>query len=168
MGFPTPSGKVEIYSSIMEKGGYDPLPRASLPEALGEDYPLLMTCAKPKDFFHSGYRNLESLRKRHGDPSIRIHPQAASKELISNGDTVAIVSPHGQIHLKAVLTKSLHPRVVRADYGWWFPEKGENELFAWRESNINMLTSGEPPYDPVLGSTRLRGIPCRIKKIEEG
>lgn len=168
MGFPTPSGKVEIYSSIMEKGDYDPLPRASLPEALGEDYPLLMTCAKPKDFFHSGYRNLESLRKRHGDPSIRIHPQAASKELISNGDTVAIVSPHGQIHLKAVLTESLHPKVVRADYGWWFPEKGENELFAWRESNINMLTSGEPPYDPVLGSTRLRGIPCRIKKIEEG
>jgi len=127
-GFPTPSGKVEIYSSIMEKGGYDPLPKASLPVELGEDYPLLMTSAKPKDFFHSGYRNLESLRERHGSPSIRIHPQAASKEQILDGDTVAIISPYGRIHQKAVLTESLDPRVVSADYGWWFPEKGEKEL----------------------------------------
>jgi len=68
--------------------------------------------------------------------------------------------------LKAGLSEALHTNVVKADYGRWFPEKGENELFAWKESYINILTSGNPPYDPVLGTTPLRNIPCRIEKVQ--
>ena len=168
-GFPTPSGKVELYSSLMEKGGYDPLPTESLPQDPDETYPLLMINAKPKDFFHSGYRHMESLRKNHGAPSIRIHSRTASKYGIIEGDRVAVISPHGQIHLKAIISESLHPNVVKADYGWWFPEMGEDRIFNWREANTNILTSGDPPFDPVLGTTPLRNIPCRIEKgVEKG
>ena len=163
-GFQTPSGKVEISSSIMKDQGYNPLPTACLPARPEGGYPLLMFSSKPRDFFHSGYRNLESLRKKHGHPNVRIHPQTASKHEIVEGDNVAVITQHGRINLKAVLTESLHPGVVMTDYGWWFPEKGEGRLFAWRESNVNILTSADPPYDPVLGSTALRGIPCKIEK----
>jgi anaerobic selenocysteine-containing dehydrogenase len=164
-GFRTPSRKVEIYASHMEKGGYEPLPTANPPQESDETYPLIMINAKPKNFFHSGYRHITSLREKQGVPSIRIHPKTAQKYEIATGDEVTVISPHGRIRLKARLTESLHTNVVSADYGWWFPEKGENELFAWRESNVNVLTSGHPPFDPVLGTTRLRNIPCQIEKI---
>lgn len=166
-GFRTPSGRVVIYSSILKKGGYNPLPTANSPEKTDEAYPLIMINSKPKNFFHSGYRHIKSLRKKQGEPRIRIHPQTALKYEIATGDKVAVISPYGRIHLKAELSESLHTNVVKVDYGWWFPEKGENELFAWKESNINILTSGNPPYDPVLGTTPLRSIPCRIERDDK-
>lgn len=166
-GFRTPSGRVEIYSSIMEKEGYKPLPTANLSQKSDVTYPLIMINAKAKHFFHSGYRHIKSLRKKQGEPMVRIHPQTASEHEIAVGDKVALISPYGRIHLKAELSEALNTNVVKADYGWWFPEKGENELFAWKESNINILTSGNPPYDPVLGTTPLRSIPCRIERADK-
>ncbi|MBW2342968.1 MAG: molybdopterin-dependent oxidoreductase [Deltaproteobacteria bacterium] len=166
-GFRTPSGRVEIYSSIFKKGGYNPLPTANSPEKTDADYPLIMINSKPKNFFHSGYRHIESLRRKHGEPMVRIHPQTASEHEIAAGDKVALISAYGRIHLKAELSEALNRNVVKADYGWWFPEKGENELFAWKESNINILTSGNPPYDPILGTTPLRSIPCRIERADK-
>jgi len=163
-GFKTPSGKIEIYSSILKKQGYQPLPEAVSSQKTVEQYPLILINAKPKYFFHSAYRSLESLRKRHTDPRVRIHPLTASKFGISKSDKVDIISPKGRIVQTAMITGSLHPEVIMADYGWWFPERGEGELFAWRESNVNVLTDAEPPHDPILGTTALRGIPCRIEK----
>jgi len=34
----------------------------------------------------------------------------------------------------------------------------------WKESNLNILTSNGPPYDPAIGSTSLRAASCRIYK----
>ncbi|MBN2419420.1 MAG: molybdopterin-dependent oxidoreductase [Deltaproteobacteria bacterium] len=163
-GFKTPSGKVEIYSSILKNQGYQPLPAASVNPEAGNEFPLILINSKPKGFFHSAYRSLESLRKRYDKPRIRMHPLTASRYKISDGDSVAIISSQGRIVQNAVLTESLHPEVVMADYGWWFPERGQGDLFAWKESNLNVLTGADPPYDPVLGTTALRGIPCRIEK----
>ncbi len=167
-GFATPSGRVEIFSSIMAEDGYQPVPRTKIPQDTNHAYPLLMTSVKPKNFFHSGYRHLQSLRRKHGEPRIRIHPETASKYKILQGDKVDIISPYGRIHLMAKISENCHPRVVMVDYGWWFPEKGKEELFDWKECNINILTSGDPPYDPVFGTTPLRNIPCRIEKVIKG
>jgi len=123
-----------------------------------------MTSAKPRFFFHSGYRHMQSLRQRHGDPEIIIHAETAGRYGIAQGEQVVVSTKNGSIQLTAVLSDSVHPQVVMADYGWWFPEKGESSLFDWKKSNINVLTSGDPPYDPVLGTTAMRGIPCCIEK----
>jgi len=50
------------------------------------------------------------------------------------------------------------------DYAWWFPEKEADQLYGWRESNINILTDDTPPYNRELGSTNLRGILCKVYK----
>jgi anaerobic selenocysteine-containing dehydrogenase len=163
-GFHTPSGKVELYSSLMEKGGYEPLPTPGPVTNPDETYPLMMTSAKPTHFFHSGYRHMLSLRQRHSDPEIIIHTKTAARYGIAQGELVVVSTKNGSIQLKAVLSDSVHPQVVMADYGWWFPEKDETSLFDWKKSNINILTSGNPPYDPVLGTTAMRGIPCYIEK----
>jgi len=37
-------------------------------------------------------------------------------------------------------------------------------LFGYEESNINILTDAEPPYDSETGSVELANIPCRVYK----
>ena len=51
------------------------------------------------------------------------------------------------------------------DYGWWFPESGQEDLGGWDRSNVNVLTADGPPYSPEMGSTDLRGIRCRVEPI---
>jgi anaerobic selenocysteine-containing dehydrogenase len=67
---------------------------------------------------------------------------------------------------KAKLNSEIDPRVVLLSDGWWFPERKDLDLCGWKESNLNILTSSDPPYDPAVGSTHLRGVPCRIYKSQ--
>jgi anaerobic selenocysteine-containing dehydrogenase len=93
-----------------------------------------------------------------------LHPQTADGLEVKDGDWVHIETPGGTIRQKASLDSDLDPRVVVAAYGWWFPERRDLELSGWKESNINILTENDPPYDPTIGSTNLRAIPCRVCK----
>jgi anaerobic selenocysteine-containing dehydrogenase len=168
-GFGTPSKKVEIYSSRFKEWGYAPLPswrgEKSETEDLQEGEPgLILTSAKDPNYFHSAYRNLPSLRRLSPDPEVLLHPETAEKLEVREGDWVAIETRIGKIRQKAVFDRDLHPRVVVAAYGWWFPERKDLELSGWKESNFNILTENAPPYDPAIGSTNLRAIPCRLFK----
>ncbi|MFW6104026.1 MAG: hypothetical protein ACOC59_03055, partial [Bacteroidota bacterium] len=60
---------------------------------------------------------------------------------------------------------SLDKRVVFGSFGWWFPEEVSTG-HGWEKANINILTSSGPEYDPVTGSTQLRGIPCKVYKMK--
>ena len=170
-GFKTPSGKVEIYSKQLKEWGYEPLPHyRELPESpdstpeLFKEYPLIFTSAKDPSYFHSSSRNLPSLRRISPDPIILIHPETASPLKIEEGDWVSIETKRGTIRQKVRLNQDIDPRVVVVSYGWWFPESSDLELSGWKESNINILTSSDPPYDPALGSTPLRAALCRVYK----
>jgi anaerobic selenocysteine-containing dehydrogenase len=173
-GFKTPSGKVEIYSSRLEEWGHDPLPvyheppetPYSAPE-LAEEYPLIFTSYHQAPFRHSNNRQIASLREKDPEPLVEIHPETAARLAVDNGDMVYIETKRGRIKQRAVLTESIDPRVIGVSYAWWFPEQGVESLHGWRESNINVLTPSEPPYNPEIGSTTLRGILCRVYKVDE-
>jgi anaerobic selenocysteine-containing dehydrogenase len=172
--FDTPSGKVEIYSSYLEKYGFDPLPKYNEPPEspfsesdLAREYPLVFTSAKSGAYRHSGGRQINSLRSIHTEPVISINPETASKLGIEDGDQVYIETKRGRIKQKAVVTSGIDPRVVVADYDWWFPENGPSDLYGWAESNINILTDSDPPYNREMGSTNLRGILCRVYKAAQ-
>jgi anaerobic selenocysteine-containing dehydrogenase len=168
-GFKTPSKKVELYSRALEKVGLDPLPSYSGPTAAcggeSEDFPLILTSAKSPVFFHSGNRQLPSLRKISKEPVVEIAPETAEPLGIFEGDWVCIHTDHGSIRQRAHLTPGLDPRVVSATHGWWFPEDGYANLFGWKEANLNVLTSGNPPYNPLVASVNLRCIPCSLEKV---
>ena len=168
-GFNTPSGKVEIYSQQLNEWGYNPLPSyQDLPESfLLKEYPLIFTSAKDPFYFHSAYRNISSLRKLSPEPIILIHPDTATHLGIDEGDWVCIETKQGSIRQKAKLNPEIDPRVVVLSYGWWFPERNDLELSGWKESNLNLLTNSDPPYEPAIGSTSLRAVPCRISKSKE-
>jgi anaerobic selenocysteine-containing dehydrogenase len=171
-GFNTPSGKVELHSSVMERNGYDPLPYyqeppespVSAPE-LAKEYPLiLITGGRSQYFFHSEYRQIEPLRKRDPDPIVEINPELAAEKQIKEGDWVWIETVRGRIKQKARLTKGIDSRVVNVQHGWWFPEESGPEYGVWK-SNANVLTNIDPPYDPAMGTYQLRALLCRISKV---
>ena len=91
--------------------------------------------------------------------------ETAGKLGIKDGDWVYIENKRGKIKQKAALTTGIDPRVVIADYDWWFPEKGASELYGWAESNVNMLTNDKPPFNREIGSANLRGFLCRVYKV---
>jgi anaerobic selenocysteine-containing dehydrogenase len=172
-GFETPSGKVELFSETLESYGFDPLPvYRELPEnplngaAEGQEYPLVMTSRKSKYYLHSCGRQIASLRRGHPDPILRIHPGTAAALSIRDGDRVCIETRQGRIFQMASLSASVDPRVVCADFGWWFPEKGIGDLYAWSQSNLNVLTDDRLPNSRETGSTHLRGLPCRVYRAD--
>ncbi len=173
-GFSTPSGKVEIYSSLFEEWGYDPIPVYyeppetfySAPE-LAKEYPLVFTTWHPEGFRHSNNRQVASVRGMEPNPVVEIHPETAESLGIEDGDWVYIENRRGRIKQRAFLTDGIDPRVVAPSYGWWFPEKDADGLHGWRESNINILTNSEPPYNPQIASTNLRGTLCRVYKVSD-
>ncbi len=172
-GFHTPSGKVEIYSQQLKDWGVDPLPHyRELPESpystpeLFKEYPLIFTSAKDPFYFHSSHRNISFLRKLSPEPNTLIHPETASHLGIAEGDWVSIETKRGTIRQKAKLNSEIDPRVIILSFGWWFPERKDLKLSGWKESNLNILTDNGPPYDPVIGSTPLRAVLCRVCKAQ--
>lgn len=171
-GFRTPSGKVELYSRALERMGYDPLPvyreppesPVSRPDMAGR-FPLVLTTGgRRAEYFHSELRQIESLRHRRPFPAAEIHPDTAGIRNIADGDWVEIISPRGKIRMRAVVTEDIRKDVVNIDHGWWFPEKSESGFGIW-ESNANMLTSDQPPFDPAFGTYQLRALLCEIFRV---
>ena len=173
-GFPTPSGKVELYSNAMKELGYDPLPYYIEPNEspyatpeLYEEYPLILsTGARSPNYFLSQYRQIPWLRGRQPYPLVQIHPETAGKLGIKNGDWVWIETTRGRIQQVAEIFEGLDQRVVMAQASWWYPEDPAPEHGVWK-SNANVLTSNDPPYDPVFGSTPFRALLCKVYKVED-
>jgi anaerobic selenocysteine-containing dehydrogenase len=169
-GFSTPTGKVELYSTLLERWGYDPLPAFHEPPEspvrtpeLWEAYPyILITGRRLPGYFHSENRQLPWMRELHPDPIIEIHPETAAKEGIGDGDWVVVESPRGQVRQRARLFEGIDPQVVSAEHAWWFPEKPDPD-HGWEESNINILTDNQyDACDPAMGATHVRSLLCRI------
>jgi len=169
-GFATPSKKVELFSQRLEQWGFDPLPRYhELPETpysepkVGDEFPFVLVSKKRDCYRHSGGRQIPFLRALRPEPIVEIHRQSAERLGIQEGDFVFIETRRGRIRQKAHLVEELDPRTVVVDYGWYFPEK-ENEELGWRESNINILTTNQPPFNREMGTTTLRGFFCKLYK----
>jgi len=169
-GFSTPSRKFELYSTLLEQWGYDPLPQFreplespySTPE-LYERFPyIVITGRRMPGFFHSENRQLPWMRELHRDPVVEIHPDAAAREGIREGDWIIIESPRGRVRQRAKLFPGIDPRVVSAEHAWWFPERNDSG-HGWDESNINILTDNAyENCDPAMGATHIRTLLCRI------
>ncbi|MCG2777200.1 MAG: molybdopterin-dependent oxidoreductase [Desulfobacterales bacterium] len=173
-GFSTPTGKFELYSTLLEKWGYDPLPQFREPPEgpnsnpkIYKEYPyILITGRRQPGFFHTENRQVPWLRELHKDPVVEIHPETAEKEGIREGDWVIIESPRGKVRQRARLFAGMDPRIVSAEHAWWFPEN-KDPGHGWDESNINILTSNAyEDCDPAMGATHVRTLLCKISPEE--
>jgi anaerobic selenocysteine-containing dehydrogenase len=169
-GFKTPSRLMEIYSLSFAKQGYPPLPRYEEPKERvtvdREAYPLLLTSKKSAAFTHGSYRSIPSLRRQVPEPYLYIHPDAATKRRVGEGDWVSLETTGGAIRLRAKLDSDLHPEVVVGEEGWWqaCPELGlpGYDPLSADGGNLNLILD-DGVIDPLSGSVPLRGRPCEVR-----
>lgn len=175
-GFKTPTGKVELYSTTLEKLGYAPLPYFEEPPEgpvstpnIAKRYPLiLLTGVRHLTYHHSLFHDHEWAKKVEPYPTLEIHPEAAAARGISDGDWVYIESPKGKVACKqkAKITEDIRPDVVSAPMGWWSPEQPGPEHGCY-ESNINAAISYGPPWDSIIGCPNVKALLCEVTKVKE-
>ena len=172
-GFQTPSGKIELYSSLREEWGLEPLPHyeeppftpISQPE-LAKKYPLILSTGRRSPvYFHSEHRNIPWLRQIHPHPIIEIHPDTAKSLDISDGEWIWVENWLGRCMLKARVTPVVPEWMVMAEHGWWFPEKkgAEPSLFDVWKSNVNQLIPMGYQGKDGLGAP-IKHLLCRVYK----
>ncbi len=176
-GFATPTGKVELYSTILENLGYDPLPFYKEPPEtpvsrpdLVKKYPfILMTGSRFRPMHHSEHRQIRSLRRLYPYPTAEINPDTARRLGIGEGDWIIIETLRGKIKQRAKLTSRIPRKMIEAQHGWWYPEEIAEDPVLYRafEINVNVLTPDDDEYcDPATGSITFGPLLCRVYPLK--
>ncbi|MBN2242640.1 MAG: molybdopterin-dependent oxidoreductase [Acidobacteria bacterium] len=174
-GFSTPTGKLELWSTLIEKWGRDPLPQyREIPESpvstpqVAKKYPYIFNSGlRTPTFFHTEMRMIPWLREIRPHPICEIHPETAARHGITDGQWIWIESPRGRIRQKAKITDSLLPDVIAAEHGWWYPEM-KDPGHGWEISNSNVITDNAfETCDANMGATNLRVCLCSISPCDE-
>ncbi len=123
-GFPTKSGKCEIYSERVAELGLDPVPGYIAPHevadaALAARFPLAMISPPARNYLNSTFVNVRSLRDAEGEPQLEIHPEDAAARGIADGARVRVFNDRGSLELKARVTDRARRGVVVALSIWW-------------------------------------------------
>src|SRR5262249_6050790 len=125
--FPTPSGKVELYSQALADQGVDPLP-GSFDEQGDEGCcegrwdpagALHLLTPASHHFVTSSLASQPGLLRSAGTPLVEIHPSDAAARGIRAGDPVIVEKGRGWCRLRAVVTDAVRPGVVVSPKGRW-------------------------------------------------
>ncbi len=165
-GFETPSGKFEIKSTVLEKYGYDGLPKyeesnetpISNPK-LYEKYPLILGTGPFKPDMKSCLRAIPSFMKKYPYPVVQMSEKDAQYRNIQTDDLVSIKTPRGSVKTRAYVTDKIMEGFVYAPVGGGGP-LGTDE---WKEANINCITDFEQ-YDEISGFPVYKTLLCQVKK----
>lgn len=161
-GFKTPSGKIEIYSSVLEEKGCDPIPQYTPPfqsiqdtPEIAEKYPLIMTTGRHENAYRiSENRQNPYLRELAPKPWLEINAFTAKSLSILDGQKVLIESETGSAYAYARYTEGIREDVVMSISGWW-DEYNVNKTVPWCG------------YSQGIGSVACRGYLCRVSPVNE-
>lgn len=139
--FPTPSGKLELYSTTLAAAGLDPViqyePPAESPDGapdLYARYPLHLLTPAAHHFLNSSFANLPALLAGEGCPPILLHPEDAAARNIRTGDWVRTFNDRGEVFLKAKVGDWSRPGTAISPSLWW-------NRFSPGGRNVNALTT---------------------------
>jgi len=158
--FPTPSGKIEIYSqrlADMNDPEVPPVPKyietwESRNDPLAKKYPLQLITTHFKRRAHTQFETLPWLRELQTQ-AVQINPVDAETRGIRDGDEVRVFNDRGEMIIRAKVTERIMPGVVDIWQGAWYDpdERGVD-----RGGCTNVLSSdrisggGSVPYNTGL------------------
>ena len=171
-GFATPSGKVELYSSILEDLGFDPLPYYRETPALSDEFPLQMFSGLPDDeFYRTGHRHVPELRRRANDPTFYMNETDAISLNIQQGAWARVSTSTGSMLGRVDIRPSMPTGLVRVPHGWWKPESppGLKTLSGmWDFTDAQLIPDEDPEFiDREQGIPHMKGLPCNVRKLSE-
>ena len=163
-GFPMPSGKFEISSSLLREMGYHALPIYDDVRGLegfdAQTWPLLMTSGARSTTRMGGLGgNLEGIGNGIDPaPLVDVNAEDAAAAGVADGDVVVVTTPYGSAPFTARVC-GIAKGAVHVSHGG-----GSSYMFgAWRDGAVNRLTSLEL-YDPITGFPMIKSMPCRIER----
>lgn len=125
--FPTPSGKIEIYSKQLADLGnpkIPPIPKyvetwESLQSPLAQRYPLQLVTSHSPARAHSQFHNIPWIREV-VPQKMTISTKDAQKRGIKEGDMVRVFNDRGEMVIPAIVTERIMPGVVDVPQGAWY------------------------------------------------
>jgi len=170
-GFDTPTGKFEIWSTIFEEYGYEPLPKYIEPTegplsspALTSEFPLVFNSgARPQTDFRSQHHGIEGLVKENPEPTAELNVEDARERGIESGDLVEVRTPRGKVPFRARVTANIMKGAIECTFGGGTPVGPK----AWQEWNVNELTDINN-YDVISGFPVYKALLCNVAKIAQG
>lgn len=177
VGFDTATGRIELWCSMYNNLGLDPLPSyeepvpspLSTPE-LCEEYPLVLTTgARLWGMFHSEHRQIPRMRALHPEPLVYVNPKTAADFGVKDGDWVWVENHRGRCKRVVKETPIVNERTASTDHAWWHPE-APGELEAGLYDLWDLTVENLLPYD--CGKTgfgaNYKNTICKIYRVAEG
>lgn len=160
--FKTPTGKIELYSTKLEKLAKDkkdpePVPVfkevEDSPGTGSTKYSLNLLTFRSKKTIHSQYRNLPWIKELIGSPKVFVHPQDAAIRGVKDGDLIRIFNDYGEATSRAKITKRVKLGMLITADGYWI-KMGGNVNFVIgsaqggpREVGNGILQAEDPPFN---------------------
>ena len=111
-GWPTPSGKIEIYSEALKEAGVDPLP-THVPEIEGQEdpkraqYPLQVLSSAAHYFIGDSFQSVPRLQAMMSRPTVELSPEEASKRNLQDGDLCRLFNDRGETYAYVVIIEGM-------------------------------------------------------------
>ena len=148
---PTPSGKIEIFSSTIASFAYDDCyghpawfePAEWLGSPLAKRYPLHLISHQPATRLHSQYDHgaVSIASKIKGREAMTMHPSDAAARGISAGDVVRIYNDRGACLAGVRIDDGVRQGVIVLPTGAWYDPLVPGELGTLeKHGNPNVLT----------------------------
>lgn len=169
-GFATPSGKVELYSSVLDDLGFDPLPYYREAPQPNDEYPLMLFIGLPDDeYYRTGGRFIPELRARAKDPTLFLSPDDAAALGAAEGEWARVSTSAGSMIGRVYVRSSMPSGLVRVPHGWWKPESAKglkNMSGMWHFSDAQLTPDDDPELiDAEQGIPHMKGLRCAVEKL---
>jgi anaerobic selenocysteine-containing dehydrogenase len=138
-GFPTPSGRLEFYSTTLAEWGWG---AASIPiylkshihpDNLEHDQTVLISTFRLPTQVHTRSANSKWLDEISHTNPLWIHPSHAAQLEIQTGDLVRVETEIGYFVVKAWVTEGIRPRIVACSHHmgrWKLKDEGQRQMMA--------------------------------------
>ncbi|HTX91967.1 MAG TPA: molybdopterin-dependent oxidoreductase [Anaerolineales bacterium] len=157
----TPSGKIELFSSSLDRAGFSGVPQWEEPPAPkpGQFYFLTGKVAQSTQF---GTQNNQLLHKYSDEPRLWMNTAIAKGLGLADNDLVEVASTAGKIHIKLEATQAIRPDCVYLTPGYGHLSKGLTTAYGWGASDSDVHVTYT---DPISGSQALSQTFVTVKKI---
>lgn len=139
--YPTPSGKIELFSETLLRQGVDPvidyLPEAESPDGspdLAARYPIRLLSPAAHHFLNTSFADMPTMRKKQRRPTLELNPVDAAARGIADGAWVRAFNDRGEAFFVAEVKDTVNPGVACHLSRWW----GRWSPAGW---NANALTA---------------------------
>ncbi|MEM1435514.1 MAG: molybdopterin-dependent oxidoreductase [Pseudomonadota bacterium] len=156
--FPTPTGRVNVYTEeLKELGAELPFYRepveASPSNPLFARYPLVLLSSHSRYRIHSTFANLDLVKTREPEPVVRVHPADARRRDIEDGTIVLLRNDRGHVKIRCVIDDAMREGCVLVREGHWIDQFIDGDPYGLTHDQYSPTTENYAHYDVLVEMT---------------